>query len=285
MVVMRNMNKLYLPAAVAFGLIVVGTIVQGRIVDRAFPLLGKPKPNPQLQQFADRLAKVPYRFGPWEGEDIEQTEEDRQQLVYARVTGSLSRVYTNRLTGQQVSLFIVCGKSQNVADHTPDQCFRAAGYSMLQSPVRYRHAIEDAATDVPLEVEFYTSVFQKQNPDQADERARVFWTWRSASEGWEAPKWPLLHYAGTPALYKLYLLSPVGSVLTDVTTDPAIEFCDAALPTINELLVPAEPSTAEAGTEADKTADTPEKPETGQENRPSEQPALREETPDEGDTP
>jgi len=252
------MKKIALPASVAVVVILIGTLVQGRLVGRAFPILGKAKVNVELEQFAQRMKDVPYEFGDWEGKDTEQTDEDRQQLVAAKVVGSLSRVYTNRRTGKQVSMMLVCGKSQNVADHTPDQCFRAAGYTMNKSPIRYTHDVSlgeagaDSSKDpaaAQLSIDFYTDLFQKQNPGEADDQARVFWTWRSTTDGWRAPRWPLITFAGTPALYKLYLLGPATS---DVTGNAALNFSDAAMPQLEKVLFPAK---ADNAPDASKASD------------------------------
>jgi len=230
------MTKIAVPAAVALVLIMVGTVIQGQIMDRSFPIFGKPKLNNQLEQFAERLPNVPYEFGDWVGEDLERTAEDELQLTYARVVGSISRVYTNRFTGEQLQVFIVCGKSQNVADHTPDQCFRAAGFAMLRDPIRYMHTIENEQAD-SMAVEFAVSEFKKQNQDSPDEQARVFWSWRSPSESWQAPRWPLFHYAGTPALYKMYILRPLAALVGEISDDPVLEFCDVAMPDIERALM------------------------------------------------
>lgn len=216
------MTKIAIPVGVALIVIALGTYVQGRMMDR----WGN-NHSQQLVQFGENLARVPMNVGNWEGEDLEGDEE---QLRAARVTGSVTREFKNPSTGEAVSMFLVCGKSQHVADHTPDRCYTAAGFTLLTGPHKYDIDYGDGDS-----AELYTAVFQKEEPERTH-YLRVFWTWRSTSGGWHAPKWPLLSFAGTPALYKLYLISairPSGEVIEE---GAPVKFAKRLFPVLDAAL-------------------------------------------------
>ncbi len=103
------MNR-YLPIVVAVVVIVTAAIVQGIWTERWGEF-------PELKLYADQLKKVPMQIGEWTGEDL--PPEDKRILDIAGAVGSLSRIYRNE-HNEQVSIFIVCGRLDDVFFHSPD---------------------------------------------------------------------------------------------------------------------------------------------------------------------
>src|SRR5690554_4417272 len=114
--------KLAVPFAVALAVIAVGTIVQGRMMDRWGPTASL-----TLKAFEENLNNVPMDIGNWEGKEV---EEDPAQIRAAKITGSVSREFHDLETDGSVSMFLVCGKSQHIGDHAPDQCYPANGFAI-----------------------------------------------------------------------------------------------------------------------------------------------------------
>jgi hypothetical protein len=177
-------------------------------------------------EFAARLDHVPMVIGDWEGEDRQQ---DAAVLRGAGAVGSVSRVYRNTRTNEQVSIFIICGHSRDVAGHTPEECYPAAGLNLKGEVKKSFLDSEDA---------FNTAVFGKESATDGAERVRVFWAWLSESDKtWQAPSNAKLHYPGVTALFKVYLIT------NDTGGDPkestSIKFARDFIPTLTDALQPA----------------------------------------------
>jgi hypothetical protein len=189
------------------------------------------------QLFAERLEKVPLNIGEWEGTDLEKM--DPRERATAGISGELSRNYHNRRTGEAVSMFIVSGNARNIALHTPDQCYVAAGYTMMQSPGPYSVEVGSETVD------FSTTEFKKEQVG-GTQLLRIFWTWSSDGK-WESPKLGRVQLAGRPALYKMYLdTDELRSGGRSVEKTPSLTFIRDVLPVLNATLFPTTPEAAPA---------------------------------------
>ena len=186
----------------------------------------------ELRTFADHLANVPMTIGDWEGTDMEEMDARERQIAGA--TGALNRRYKNRLTAQVVSLYLVSGNFRNIAVHTPDQCYVAAGFTMLNQPIQYSENTDAGKVDC------YTTVFKKED-HAATQMLRVFWTW-SFDGVWQAPNLPRVAMVGKPALYKMYLINEVSSPGQAIEETPSYEFMQVLMPELNAALFPASES-------------------------------------------
>lgn len=191
------------------------------------------------QAFAERLEKVPLNIGEWEGTDLEKM--DPRERATAGISGELSRNYHNRRTGETVAMFIVSGNARQVAQHTPNQCYVAAGYTMMHEPGPYSVEVGSATVD------FSTTEFKKEQVG-GTQLLRIFWTW-SFDGKWEAPRFERVKLAGRPALYKMYLSTDeFRSGGRSVEKTPSLAFIRDVLPVLNATLFPttAEAAPAEA---------------------------------------
>lgn len=194
-------SKTMLAAPFIVVAIVLGatTWIQGDIVDR-----WGPTQNDTLKLFTEGIEKVPKEFGNWVA--VEELERDEEQLKWAKVTGNFSWLYRNVKTKQEVRVFLVSGKPQNVADHEPDMCYPAAGYTLSGNGVR-QYPITVGDDEDYIECTTKEAVFSKQEGTDPTHYLRILWTWKTGPGPWEAPALPSFKFGFKPALYKLYLIT------------------------------------------------------------------------------
>jgi len=225
--------KNYLTVIIAAALIVSTGVVHAFWTGGFDYILGKPSQSEQLKVFADRLANVPSEVGPWKSIDLGKMDARVKQV--ANIDASVEREYTNSSTKAKSSVFLVSGHFRDVAVHTPDQCYVAAGYEMMSNPIKYR-------IDTPAgEVEAYTTVFKKEDTHVGMHYLRVFWTW-STDGKWVAPDSPRIEFVGQPALYKMYIISQLEQPGRSISEDPSVGFFSQFIPDLNKALFPGESS-------------------------------------------
>jgi Protein of unknown function (DUF3485) len=104
----------------------------------------------QLDAAAARVALVPMDIGNWHGKD------DASEAVAFEQTGAKGywmRQYVNDKTGDSVLVILMCGRPGKMAVHTPEVCYRGAGYELHEQPAAV--AIADNAM-------FWTAKFTKK---------------------------------------------------------------------------------------------------------------------------
>lgn len=175
---------------------------------------------------AERIERLPMKLGDWQGEEIAGSDG---QLRRAGAVGHLSRIYRNELTGEQVSLFLICGHMRHVSVHTPDRCYPANGFEQQGEPQHF--TIKTGAGPV----ETFTTTF-RQEEAAGIHRQRVFWTW-GYDDHWQAPENPRVTFGGVRALYKMYLITAVPpNVQQPAEESPALKFARDTLGQINAIL-------------------------------------------------
>ena len=187
----------WIPLLIGIPLIGLSTYIQGSWTDRWSDVS-----NQGMQQTASRYAAIPLKIGTdWIGED---TPYSKKELEAAGAHAHLSRVYRNRKTGERISVFMICGFARDVAVHTPDFCYRGAGFEVESRPETFE--IESSGTmEQPLT--FWTSTFLKERPASAIHQ-RILWGWTSG-EPWNAPDYPRWKYPGNSPLNKVYLIHDI----------------------------------------------------------------------------
>lgn len=216
------MNR-YLPVAAAVVLIVITAIVQGRWTERWSTF-------PELELYAQQLKKVPLQIEDWVGEDAPETDENKRILELAGAVGSLSRMYRNG-RNEQVSIFIVCGRLDDVFFHTPDRCYPAAGFETSGDVTKQSVEIGSEVVD------FKTAMFLKADPN-GSQNLRIYWSF-NANGPWVAPDEYRWSFQGQRALYKIYVVTPVGARDATVDQNPAIDFIHVLMPELNKAFEPA----------------------------------------------
>jgi len=187
-------------------------------------------PSADLETAAARLDKVPAEFGDWRGEIVPLDDND---LGRSGIRGHSSFRYHNLVTGEKVSLLIVCGRSGRISVHTPDVCYATAGYKAAGDKYPKTIKVERNRTEsiwaqrfkAPTTSEFHSSEIE------------VNWAW-SAGKDWVAPENPRWALSGAPILYKLYVVRDVYESAADQKKDPSVSFLQTFLPELEKILSP-----------------------------------------------
>lgn len=114
------------------------------------------------------LESLPLTLGSWQGKD------DVLDPQIARATGAVDRLfrsYIDRRTGVRLSVIVLYGPAVGMAIHSPENCYRAAGYSLVDGP-RMRPVLWDDH-DLP----FRSLTFARGDGGQRD-RQHVYYAWR-----------------------------------------------------------------------------------------------------------
>ncbi|MGL4551812.1 MAG: exosortase-associated EpsI family protein [Gemmataceae bacterium] len=173
------------------GLLVGGTVVHGLRTER----WGKAA---ALGDAARALESVTREFGDWEATDVKL---DDRQLQIGEIAGYLCRDYVHRPTGERVLVLVVCGRPGAVGAHSPEVCYRGAGYATS------RDAAKEVVKGDGPPAEFHTASATKQGARA--EKLAIAWTFSTDRKRWSAPETPRWTFALSPVLYKLYLVRQV----------------------------------------------------------------------------
>lgn len=207
--------------AVLVGLAVLlgGGLVHGLWNDRW-------QPSEALADACARTDRLPTEVAGWKSEAVLQ---DPKALDLAGAASHYSRLFTDPATGDKVLVLLLCGKASRMVVHRPEHCFQAAGFEMAGPALRFR-------MDVPgvPPAELWTGYFARTDTT-APEQLRIFWTWL-ATDRWEAPDSPRMHYARQRALYKLYVMRNVTGPTAQLNTDPCVRLMGHLLPVLDREL-------------------------------------------------
>jgi len=200
----------------AFGVLVllVHTVVHGWLTARW-------SQSEDLANCSTRLADFPETVGDWQLEKDLPFDEKHQKI--AEVHSYVHRSYVHRRRGTVVSLLIVAGRPGPISVHTPDVCYRGAGYEPAANPERTR--LDD------LPVEFWSALFEQRGGTAAP--LRILWCWNDG-HGWQAPDQPRLAFGSARALYKLYVVRQKAPNEKPSDPDPSIDFLRALLPELDK---------------------------------------------------
>ncbi len=176
---------------------------------------------------ARRLAALPMTINEWDGEPM---AIDAKHQAIGEICGYVSRRYIHRRHKTVLSLLIVWGRGGPIAVHTPDVCYRGAGFELEGTPERRSFAFRTRA--VPAE--FWAASFRKRGEQVA--QLCIFWGWND-NQGWKAPTHPRLAFGGTSLLYKLYVVRETSTAAEgNMEADPGAEFLRLLLPVLDTVM-------------------------------------------------
>jgi hypothetical protein len=210
------MKHIY-PIATGLTVVIAAGVVHGLWTDRWVAA-------EQPTSAAARLDQLPMVLGDWEGQTVEIDARDLESIA-----GYLSRRYVNRRDHDEVSVFLVCGRSGPVAIHTPDLCYAASGYEV--GPRTVYAAPQDP--DRPA-AEFFTAQCKKTKAT-GQTQLRIFWSWY-AGGAWRVAENPRLTFVRNPVLYKLYLVHKTVSASAPFAEDPCNDLMKHLLPELERTV-------------------------------------------------
>lgn len=212
-----------LPIVLAGALLLGGGLIHGNWTNRWGD-------SPELRYASEALPRLPKNIGDWVSEDIPPTESQQRAYLVAQLRAAVTRVYTNRKTGEQISILAVCGPPGPIGTHTPEACYNGVGYLMSVPPFRVDFPTENPKGRPDT---FWCSDFRRY-PETARSGLKIYWSFRAGAPGtrWVAANSPRGDFARYRALYKVY-------VIHDMPMVGASPVDDAVAPAFIRQLVPA----------------------------------------------
>lgn len=182
-----------LPVLIAVALLAATAVGHGLRTNR----WGRAK---ELAEAGRPLERLPRELGDWSGTDVEISA---REMEIADAAGYLCRNYVHRPTGRRAMILIIYGRPGPIGSHTPDVCYRGAGFVL--TPQTTRRAVKHQSGTA----QFHTTTATKEGP--RPEALSVWWSMSRDLALWEAPSVSRVHFAFTPVLYKVYLVRPLDS--------------------------------------------------------------------------
>jgi Protein of unknown function (DUF3485) len=213
-----------LPTVVYSLAILLTAVAVGRSTGRWSPL-------PSLDRYTGALEQLPLKAGNWVGQPVPL--EDAESLERAGIFGHLHRQYRDAQTGGTVTMLLLCGRPGPISVHTPDVCYRGAGFIPFGEPTQQPVAVDKMGT-----VPFWWLRLQPPNAAaRVGNEMEIRWAWVAPTTGVAAPNLPRVQFAREPALYKLYVISS-RYVVDGTTRSPNVaDFLNQFVPQIQATLV------------------------------------------------
>lgn len=181
----------------------------------------------EYQDRVARVSRIPLVVGDWQGEE---KVLDRRTLEAAEIDGYVMRRYKNRRDDRTVMALVVCGRPGPISVHTPEICYAGSGYE--PSGPATKHRFESLTTTHPAQ--FWSLELGKQDGVLPD-HLRLLYSWNAGS-GWVAARNPRVDFAGTPGLYKLYVVRQMTGDAGWEKDNTAIEFARDFLSALEQSL-------------------------------------------------
>lgn len=182
----------------AFVALLVITGISGAVAGIAGNRWGVPV---DLAAAGERIGDFPDEIGDWQVERAAEFEGPVREVL--QCSGSTTRSYRHRQTGDIVNVALQVGPPGPTAVHTPDVCFASQAYAPQGRPKPMRLDRSRDASDT-----FWEQTFQAKNLD--GEMLNVAYAW-SDGEEWIAAERPRFEFAGRSLLYKLQVVAHSGA--------------------------------------------------------------------------
>jgi len=214
-----------MPRWLVIGLAVVG-LIAAAVVEGISS--GRWNQSGDVRAASAKLEGVPAAFGDWTSTE---SPMDEKVLKVAEAAGCVSRIYTNRKNGTQVSVLLLCGPTGPIGAHTPEVCYAGNGFAAQGEPQKKAVTLPGNAA-----ASYWTVRFEKK-PAGTDPPLRVCWMW-GVDGDWQAAASPRTEFALHGALYKLYVVraEPQAVSASGTAPDPVHEFLTAFLPEVKKAL-------------------------------------------------
>lgn len=206
-----------LAIVLAAGLLALGGVVHGMYSERW-------QTSSALEDAMIRVPEMPLEFDGWVGE---AQPVDSAEYAQAGARAHWARTY--RKNGKEFLVILMVGRAGRMAVHTPEVCYRGAGFDLQNSPTPFT-----VRTSTGSELgSFWSATFVK--PGTAGAELQLLWSW-SDGHLWDAPQSARWKFRGQPALYKMYVSQETSGLAADAGSKNRDEFLRAFLPILNRTL-------------------------------------------------
>ncbi len=214
----------HLPAAVIVALILTAGTIHGRWTNRWARAT-------ELQYAVDHVGKLPLNLGDWEGRENVLDEKERKLYDASEAVVWVTRRYVHRLTGEALSLLVLCGPPGPTAAHSPEACYGGGGHDLSGPPERKEFAFGPGHAKAVFQVGNF-----RRGEAASSMGLRIYWSFRGGSI-WEVPDNTRITFARYPALYKVYVIRQMAMAEGMQTVDEvAPQFIQALMPELEKLL-------------------------------------------------
>jgi hypothetical protein len=203
---------------IALCILTVSGLVHGMWAERWAPSL-------PLKKAAERVDLVPMEVGDWKAQAI---EADRDAFFQAGAQKYWTRTYVHARKKTAMLVILMCGRAGRMSVHTPEVCYKGAGYDMASKKENV-----DLKSEFGDELgTFWSARFAKHTGVASD--LRLYWAW-NANGTWQAPSNPRWEFRGEPFLYKMYLSYDAPGLSTP-SSEAVQDFLGQFVPELNKTL-------------------------------------------------
>jgi hypothetical protein len=208
------------PILTAFLALVLTGLLHGRITNR----WGR---SDNLEAAVGKLEHLPLSAGDWDGTLLELNTDPAATKGMGAYVGAR---FVNRLTGDAMSITLICGRAGPLSLHPPTICLPSHGHTQKSPLVK---------TQVPWKgcrqaAEFMVADFGRP-VGSLEEGVHVYWSY-SHNGDWVVPENPRVTWARERAVFKLYVARPSMRADSPLEEDPTLPFVRAYLPELEKVL-------------------------------------------------
>lgn len=160
------------------------------------------------QAAAARFDQLPEDVGLWKLEESFEIEPAVDEIL--RCAGYLHRRYVHRDTAKAIDVIVMVGPSDTMSVHTPEVCYRGAGF-MMEGKTR---TVEVKSADREADK---LGLVSMRHIDDASSALLVAYGW-SLGETFALPSSPRWAFRHVPYLYKIQAAVPVANHMSTSNT-------------------------------------------------------------------
>lgn len=173
--------------------------------------------NMQFRGIAQQSAKCPFplsdlptALGTWTAVPNSDTQLDPEIARLAGSSDHVIRSYKSAMTGDEASVLVLYGSADSVFGHTPEVCYRAAGYQ----PVGPAVDREYSSPDSPTPIRFRGMYVSKPGVGMMD-YSEVVWSFWHAGSWWPNISTRWKYFRSAPGMFKVQ----IQRVATGISTE------------------------------------------------------------------
>jgi len=220
---MKTARKLLFAIGLVTSLAIVSGLVHGAMSNRWGV-------QPDELAAGNLLEKTPSQVGAWQTKLTYELEERTVRML--QCSGDVNRLYVNPISGEQVNVAVLLGRTGPIGSHTPEICYSSVDYTQQGDRRMVSFEIDDKTHT------FWQVLFKRNSVD--GELLSVFYAWSSGDE-WKAADEPRWQFADRPFLYKIQLASTLPPSATADELQPCSEFLTDFIPVVGQYLTSPTP--------------------------------------------